>query len=285
MTYFDIFKNIIIALIIIALLFLFRYSYNKTGFKWKTKVLKTDKLATLFILILFTFIYCISWWNFTYMIGLSIYNPFIVGYFITIFITNIAILIPRFFDLNIVEVISWLIGLATIGIIIFNIFILGTLNACKISSQSTGIPDNIYITYGIYILWLILIILSNHSESLHWTIFLKEWPKKNKLIFFSSLGICIFLLGYTFQRCENEKVNNEFIVIKQSIWINNSIWIATSLAVINLVVKHFRSSFLFALMSFAMLSQCASKNDPRLIGVSSLIVLIIPFFYIIHRLF
>ena len=163
-------ENILLKnfIIIVSSLFIFWSFSSWTGYGWKNKPIIEDTIVTFIIFIVFGIIYYTSWWNFTNILGLPLDNPLTVGYFVMLFFVTTIILASRYTRLNIVKAAGWAIGLFTVGIFIFTYSILGTLTVCKYDTGSIGVQDSPYITFSIYLLWMILIGLLFFADMIKW---------------------------------------------------------------------------------------------------------------------
>ena len=271
-------ENIVLKYFIIAVLYLFIFwlfsSY--TGYGWKNKPIIEDNIVTFCIFIVFCIIYCVSWWNFTNVLGIPLDNPITVSYFVMLFFITAIVLASRYTQYNIVKITGFVIGLSTICIFIFTYSIFGTLQLCKYGRASVGVQDPNYITFSIYFLWMVLFGLLFFADMI-------LWNETKKIVLAVCAVICTVLIYYTWKRCSEVEENGEKIITKEATWINTSSYIATIAAYFNLCIGHYLSSAVFALMGYSILDQCAPKDDPRVIAVSSLLVLVLPFFYFISK--
>jgi hypothetical protein len=271
-------ENILLKnfIIIVSSLFIFWSFSSWTGYGWKNKPIIEDTIVTFIIFIVFGIIYYTSWWNFTNILGLPLDNPLTVGYFVMLFFVTTIILASRYTRLNIVKAAGWAIGLFTVGIFIFTYSILGTLTVCKYDTGSIGVQDSPYITFSIYLSWMILIGLLFFADMI-------KWGETKYKILALCAAIGIGLISYTWKRCSEVEVNGEKMINKEATWINTGAYIATIAAYFNLFIGHYLSSTVFALMGYSILDQCAPKDDPRVTAVSALLVLVLPFFYFISK--
>ena len=268
----SLFKNFII---ILSSLIIFWFFSLYTGFFWKNKPLFEDILVTFFIFIFFGTLYYFSWVSLTHIIGLSYENPLFVFYFVMLSVITFIILSSRYSYFNIIKIIGLAIGLSTIGIFIFTFSILGTLNNCN-NDNSTDLPESNYITYSIYFTWIVLIGLFFYADII-------KWGKPKFIIISLCIIIGLILIYYTWKECQSFGNNGEKIINNVS-WINTSINITTTVSYFNLFIGHYLSSLYFGTMGYFILDVCAPKNDTRITAVSTLLVLILPFVYLISKL-
>lgn len=234
----------------------------------------TDQLITFSIYIVFIFIMYIFNFIMKDILGLSVSNPISIVMYCILFVIFLFFLIPRYKSITRIKIIGFIISsiVFLLGGFTFAIF-----NSLEYNNTgSIGTQDPFYITIGMYILWTVLFSFLLYSHGADMT------TKKTLLM---SSPLIFFILYYTWKRCDPQENTGNPDIKKEATWIYATTNLAITAAYIFLFLGQFLNSTIIGIIAFAMLDQCALKNDKRVIAVSSLLCILLPFFYMLVKIY
>ena len=218
----------------------------------------TDQLITFSIYIIFMVIMYIFYFILQDILGLTVSNPISIIMYCILFVIFLFFLIPRYKTVTRIKILGFIISSLVFVLFGTTFGVYNTLLICK-DSSSVGVKDPFYITLGMYVLWILLFSFLLYAEG--------NGMKPTKILGFSS-PIAIFILYYTWKRCNPEEKTGNPNINKEANWIYSTTNIAIIAAYICLILGNYLSCLIIGIMAFSMLDQCAPKNDSRVISVA-----------------
>jgi hypothetical protein len=157
-----------------------------------------DKQLTMLILFFCVFIFYYTYNLLINISGFALTNPFILLFLCIQILLYTILIISRYTNLNVIKIISWVIGLSTILMFVFTIIVYNSIEICYLDSNQPQLYDSSFKTYSIYLGWLISIICLGLFEE-----YSTLYPKITPFLILASVSISIYIVSLANSSCSN----------------------------------------------------------------------------------